>query len=178
LIDKSEQNIQEIAEYKRLTALEKEQDKVRDKLVGYFEDGLKNYEKGRYESAVEYFEKAKDIAEKYEFNEYYKNANNYISKMSLSLSDEYYKKGFNAFRTNNFEQAAQSYKKALEYNPGNTSATFELERVTDSVAQKYYEEGMNAYSSNDMEKAREYLRKALYYKPDKTEAKRALDRIR
>jgi len=178
LIDKSEQNIQEIAEYKRLTALEKEQDKVKGKLVGYFEDGLKNYEKGRYEAAVEYFKKAKEIAEKYEFNEYYKNANNYISKMSFSLSEEYYKKGFNAFRENEFEKAAQFYKKSLEYNPGNTSATFELERVAESVAQKYYEEGMNAYSSNDMEKAREYLRKALYYKPDKAEAKRALDRIR
>jgi tetratricopeptide (TPR) repeat protein len=162
LIDKSEQNIQEIAEYKRLTALEKEQDKVKGKLVGYFENGLKNYEKGRYEAAVEYFKKAKEIAEKYEFNEYYKNANNYISKMSFSLSEEYYKKGFNAFRENEFEKAAQFYKKSLEYNPGNTSATFELERVAESVAQKYYEEGMNAYSSNDMEKAREYLRKALY----------------
>jgi len=98
--------------------------------------------------------------------------------MSFSLSEEYYKKGFNAFRENEFEKAAQFYKKSLEYNPGNTSATFELERVAESVAQKYYEEGMNAYSSNDMEKAREYLRKALYYKPDKAEAKRALDRIR
>lgn len=178
LIEKSERNIQEIAEYKRLTALEKEQDKVRTQLVGHFENGLKNYEKGKYEAAVEYFKKARDIAEKYEFNEYYKNANNYISKMSLNLSEQYYKKGFNAFRSNNFELAAQSYKKSLEYNPGNTSASFELERVADSVAQKYYEEGMNAYSSNDMEKAREYLRKALYYKPDKDEAKRALDRIR
>lgn len=178
LIEKAEKNIQDIAEYKRLTALEKEQNKVRSQLVGYFENGLKNYEKGKYEAAVEYFKKAKDIAEKYEFSEYYKNANNYISKMSYSLSEQYYKKGFNAFRENDFEVAAQSYKKSLEYNPGNTSASFELERVADSVAQKYYEEGMNAYSSNEMDKAREYLRKALYYKPDKTEAKRALDRIR
>ena len=66
----------------------------------------------------------------------------------------------------------------MEYNPGNTSAKFELDRVADQVAQSFYEKGMTAYSKNEMDKAREYFRKALYYRPNKTEAKRALDRIR
>ena len=66
----------------------------------------------------------------------------------------------------------------MEYNPGNTSAKFELDRVADQVAQSFYEKGMAAYSKNEMEKAREYFKKALYFRPDKIEAQRALDRVR
>jgi tetratricopeptide (TPR) repeat protein len=178
LIEKAQANIQEIAEYERLSALEKEQNKVRDKLTDYFNSGLSYYEKGKLEQAVVYFNRAKDIAQKYEFNEYYNNAKNYISKISYNLSEKYYKQGFEDFRKNKFEEAAQAYKKSLEYNPGNTSAKFELDRVAEQVAQKFYEEGMTAYSKNDMEKARECFRKALYFKPNKIEAQRALDRIR
>lgn len=178
LIDKAQKNIQEIAEAERLTALEQEQSKVRDQLYEAYDAGLRNYEKGKLEDAVKHFEKAKNIAEKYEFDEYYKNARNYISKISANLSEKYYKQGFAAFRKNKFEDAASLYKKSLEYNPGNTSAKFELDRVADQVAQSFYEKGMTAYSKNEMDKAREYFRKALYYRPNKTEAKRALDRIR
>lgn len=178
LIEKAEKNIQRIAEDQRLSVLEAEQNKVRSQLIDTFNDGLTSYEKGKLESAVVYFQKAKEIAEKYEFTEYYRNAQNYISKISYNLSEQYYKKGFDAFRNNKFELAAQSYKKSLEYNPGNTSATFELERVVDQVSQNFYEKGMAAYSKNEMDKAREYLRMSLYYKPNKIEAQRALERIR
>ncbi|MGE4385127.1 MAG: hypothetical protein AB7E39_04585 [Endomicrobiaceae bacterium] len=178
LIGKAEKNIQRIAEDQRLSALEAEQNKVRGRLIDSFNDGLQKYEKGKLEAAVVYFRKAKEIAEKYEFTEYYRNAQNYISKISYNLSEKYYKKGFEAFRNNKFELAAKSYKKALEYNPGNTSASFELERVVDKVSQTFYERGMKAYSKNEMDKAREYLRMSLYYKPNKIEAQRALERIR
>ena len=178
LIEKAQKNIQEIAEAERLSALEEEQNKVRDQLYEAYNAGLKNYEKGKLEVAVKHFEKAKNIAEKYEFEEYYKKIKNYISKISANLSEKYYKQGFAAFRKNNFEESASLYKKALEYNPGNTSAKFELDRVADQVAQSYYEQGMAAYSKNEMEKAREYLRKALYFRPNKIEAQRALERIR
>ncbi len=178
LIEKAQKNIQEIAEAERLSALEEEQNKVREQLYEAYNAGLKSYEKGKLEQAVKHFEKAKAIAEKYEFEEYYKNARNYISKISANLSERFYKQGFAAFRKNDFEGAASLYKKALEYNPGNTSAKFELNRVADQVAQSFYEKGMTAYSKNEMEKAREYFRKALYYRPNKIEAQRALDRVR
>ena len=178
LIDKAQKNIQEIAEAERLSALEEEQNKVRNQLYEAYDAGLKSYERGKLEQAVKHFKKARDIAEKYEFEEYYKNAKNYISKISANLSEKFYKQGFAAFRKNDFEGAASLYKKALEYNPGNTSAKFELNRVSEQVAQSFYEKGMAAYSKNEMEKAREYFRKALYFKPDKIEAQRALDRVR
>ena len=178
LIEKAQKNIQEIAEAERLSSLEEEQNKVKDQLYEAYNAGLKNYEKGRLEVAVKHFEKAKNIAEKYEFDEYYKKIKNYISKISANLSEKYYKQGFAAFRKNRFEESASLYKKALEYNPGNTSAKFELDRVADQVAQSFYEKGMAAYSKNEMEKAREYFKKALYFRPNKIEAQRALDRVR
>lgn len=178
LIDKAQKNIQEIAEAERLSELEQEQNKVRDQLYAAYDAGLKSYEKGKLEQAVNHFRKARDIAEKYEFEEYYKNAKNYISKISANLSEKFYKQGFAAFRKNNFEESATLYKKALEYNPGNTSAKFELDRVSEQVAQSFYEKGMAAYSKNEMEKAREYFKKALYFRPNKIEAQRALDRVR
>lgn len=178
LIEKAQKNIQEIAEAERLSSLEEEQNKVKDQLYEAYNAGLKNYEKGKLEVAVKHFEKAKNIAEKYEFDEYYKKIKNYISKISANLSEKYYKQGFAAFRKNRFEESASLYKKALEYNPGNTSAKFELDRVADQVAQSFYEKGMAAYSKNEMEKAREYFKKALYFRPDKIEAQRALDRVR
>lgn len=178
LIDKAKKNIQEITEAQRTTALENEQNKVKDTLYDFYEKGLKYYEKGKFETAIVYFKRAKNIADKYEFEEYSKNASSYISRISQSLSDKYYKRGFEAFSKNKFEEAATNYKKSLEYNPENVSSKLELEHVVDRVAQDLYEKGMASYSKNEMAKAREYFTKALYFKPNKIEAKRALDRIR
>jgi len=176
LIEKCQQNIQILAEDERLYKLSQEQDKVRDKLNQEFDDGMNDYQKGRLELAVEHFKKAKILAEKYEFNDYYKKSTAYILRLSAKLSEKYYKQGIAAYRANKFELAAKSYKKALEYNSANTSAAFELERVAGQVAQKYYEEGMAAYSRNEMAKARDCFKRALYYKPNMKEAQRALSR--
>ena len=178
LIDKAKMNIQEIAEAERDTALRNEQNKVKDMLYDFYEKGLKCYEKGKAEDAIDYFKKAKDIAEKYEFEEYLRNSSNYISSISQNLSEKYYKKGLVAAGKNKFKEAATNYKKALEYNPDNISANMELDNVVDKVAQEFYEKGMISYSKNEIDKAMEYFRKALYFKPNKIEAKRALDRIR
>ena len=176
-IEKAQQNIQTLAEDDRLYKLSKEQDKVRDRLNQEFDDGMNNYQKGRLELAVEHFKKAKILAEKYEFNDYYKKSTAYILRLSTKLSDKYYKQGLYAYKTNKFELAAQSYKKSLEYNPENTSAKFELDRVAEQVAKKYYEEGMSAYSKNEISKARDCFKRALYYKPNMKEAQRALARV-
>lgn len=177
LIAKAEKNIQEITNYQREQAKLERQEPVRDELSRTFETALKYYEKNRLSDAVKYFRRSKDIADKYEFEDYSKNAQTYITKISDELSENHYRKGFELFRKNNFEGAAREYKIALNYNPNNTSALFELERVAGDVAQKYYEEGMSFYSRGDFDKAREYLKRSIYYKPDKTEAKRALERL-
>ncbi|MCL2144688.1 MAG: tetratricopeptide repeat protein [Endomicrobia bacterium] len=177
LIAKAESNIKQILEYEEQRKIIEQQDKVRGELSRNFETALKFYERNRLEEAVKYFRRSKDLADKYRFEDYSKNAQTYITKISYDLSETHYRKGFEHFRKNNFEAAAKEYKTALSYNPHNTSAAFELERVAGDVAQKYYEEGMTLYSKGEFEKAREYLKKALYFKPDKTEAKRALEKM-
>lgn len=177
LIAKAEKNIEDITNYERNRKLLESQEKVRGELSRNFETALKYYEKNRLAEAVKYFRRSKDIADKYQFDDYSKNAQTYITKISNDLSESHYRRGFELFRKNNFEGAAKEYKTALSYNPNNTSAAFELERVAGDVAQKYYEEGMSFYSRGEFDKAREYLKRSLSFKPDKTEAKRALERL-
>jgi tetratricopeptide (TPR) repeat protein len=177
LIAKAEKNIQEIAEYERQRKVESAQEKVRGELYRTFETALKYYEKNNLSQAVVYFRRSKELADKYEFDDYSKNAQNYITKLSYDLSEAHYRKGFELVRNNKFEAAAREYKTALSYNPSNTSAAFEYERVGKELAQKYYEEGMSYYSRSDFDKARGSLKKALEYDPKKTEAKRALERL-
>ena len=144
LIDKAQKNIQEIAEAERLSELEQEQNKVKDQLYEAYDAGLKSYERGKLEQAVKHFRKARDIAEKYEFEEYYKNAKNYISKISANLSEKFYKQGFAAFRKvaqsfyergmaayskNEMEKAREYFKKALYFKPDKIEAQRALDRV-------------------------------------------------
>jgi tetratricopeptide (TPR) repeat protein len=96
--------------------------------------------------------------------------------ISRELSEIHYRKGFARFRKNKFEGAAKAYKTALSYNPGNTSAAFELERTAGEVAEKYYEEGMTYYQMGNIAKAREYLKRSLYFKDD-IKAKKALEKM-
>ncbi|MCL2390534.1 MAG: PorV/PorQ family protein [Endomicrobia bacterium] len=177
LIAKAEKNIQDVTEYERNKKVLAMQDKVRSELVRNFEEGLRNYEKNRFAEALKYFRKSKEIADKYEFKDYSKNAQNYIAKISHDLSEIHYRKGFELYRRNDFEAAAREYRTALSYNPSNTSAAFEFARIAENLSQKYYEEGMTYYSRGDFEKAREFLKRALYFKPDKLEAKRALEKL-
>ncbi|MDR3274583.1 MAG: hypothetical protein LBS81_01055 [Endomicrobium sp.] len=88
----------------------------------------------------------------------------------------HYKKGFEFYVKNKFEDAAKEYKTAVKYNSGNTSAALEYRKLADDLSQKYYEFGMSLYGKGDFVKAKEYLRTVLTYKPDKMEAKRALEK--
>ncbi|HEX3008339.1 MAG TPA: tetratricopeptide repeat protein, partial [Bacteroidales bacterium] len=102
----------------------------------------------------------------------------YISTLKRSLSEKHYKTGFNHYRNNNFEAAFAEYRRAIDYNPENTSAQVELDRVGKDLAQKYFEQGMSYFSRSEMDKAREMFKKSLSYQPDKPESLRALERIR
>ena len=177
LIAKSERNVKDLEEEERRKKVESAQDKVRAELYRIFESGLKYYEKNNLYESVKYFKRAKELADKYEFDEYSSNSQNYITKIGYELSEVHYRKGFELVRNNDFESAAREYKTALNYNPQNASASFEYERVSRELGNKYYEEGMSYYSRSDFEKARSSLKRALSFDPQKTEAKRALERL-
>jgi tetratricopeptide (TPR) repeat protein len=177
LIAKSEKHLKEFEEEKKLEKVRAAQDKVRAELYRTFENGLKYYEKNNLSESIKYFRRAKDIADKYEFDEYSANSHTYITKISYELSEIHYRRGFELVRNNKFEAAAREYKTALGYNPRNASAAFEYERIGKELANRYYEEGMSYYSRSDFEKARSSLLRALSYDPQKTEAKRALEKL-
>jgi len=144
--------------------------------TSYFE-ALKMYQKGDYEEAIKAFTKCREDALRYDFNKYAESSRHYINACKNALSEKYYKEGFSNFKNNNLEAAADSFNKALEYNPEYSSAKLELDKVNDKLAQDYYELGMKAFSAGNTEKAKELFKKSLNYKFDKIESQRALERI-
>jgi len=128
--------------------------------------------------ALEWFEKTGVIASKYEFKQYIEDTTRYVSLIKFSLSEQYYKSGYELFQKNKFEDSVLEYRKALQYNPENVSAKVELERLSENLSQRYYELGMNYYTRGDTEKAKDTFKKSLSYKSNKEESIRALERIR
>jgi tetratricopeptide (TPR) repeat protein len=142
-----------------------------------YERALNYYDENNLDKAMVYFKKSKELADKYNFADYSKSSREYMSKISKDLSDIYYRKGFEFFSKNKFEEAFKEYKLAIEYNPSNASAVAEYNKTADNIAQKYYEQGMSYYSRGDFTNAAVLLRKALVYRPDKMEVKRALEKM-
>jgi tetratricopeptide (TPR) repeat protein len=177
-VQKCQENMDNLAEKTKTERLRKDQERMRDEMSSVYDRALRYYEKGHYEAALEDFQKSEEIAGKYEFKEYLDDTRRYLELIKSSLSDKYYKIGFDNFRQNKFEPAVEAYRRALQYNPDNTSAKVELGRIAGDVAQRYFEEGMTYYSRNDREKAREMFKKSLYYEPDKVESQRALERMK
>ncbi|MCL2388991.1 MAG: tetratricopeptide repeat protein [Elusimicrobia bacterium] len=178
LIVRAQRNIQDTVEAERRRELLARQDRVRGELMSNFERGLTAYERNRLPQALNFFRRAQEIADEYEFTEIYSRSQMHIQRINHSLSDHHYRRGFDAFRRNAFDVAAREYRLALEFNPGNTAAIFELERVSAVLAQRYFEMGMDAFARGNMDRARENLRRALHYRPDMAEARRALERVR
>ena len=79
------------------------------------------------------------------------------------LSDEYLKKGSEAFKNNDREQALTYYARAAEINP--------------SEAEAYYCIGGVWFAKGDAKKAREFWKRTLQYNPEHKDAKMWLERI-
>lgn len=177
-VAKCRKSIAEQEEKDRQAKLLGEQSKVRAELEAAYDKALKYYEKGDNAQAYQYFVRAEELANQYEFTDYIDNIKNYLSMVKITLAEYHYKKGFDLFRKNSFEAAAVQYRKALEYNPDNVSAKVELERIGKDLAQRCYEQGMEYYSRSEMDKAKEMMLKALSYDPNKEDARRVYERIK
>lgn len=170
--------IRERKEKARADEIARQQGEMKGEMSSVFEKGLKAYEKGAFEEALKQFTKSAELADKYYFKEYADNSQNYLNMIKIALSEQHYKTGFEYFRRNRTEAAAREYRKALQYNPENTSARVELDRIGQDLAQHYYQEGMACFSRGENEKAREMFQESLTYQPDKAESLRALERLR
>ncbi|MDR2818432.1 MAG: PorV/PorQ family protein [Endomicrobium sp.] len=177
LLASAKKNVKNAVQYENDKKATIAQGKVRDKLDKMYERALNYYDENNLDKAMVYFKKSKELADKYNFADYSKSSREYMSKISKDLSDIYYRKGFEFFSKNKFEEAFKEYKLAIEYNPSNASAVAEYNKTADNIAQKYYEQGMSYYSRGDFTNAAVLLRKALVYRPDKMEVKRALEKM-
>jgi tetratricopeptide (TPR) repeat protein len=162
----------------RAKLIARQQEEMKDEMSSVFEKGLKAYEHGSFEESLKHFIKSQELAEKFEFKEYLDNSRNYQGMIKGLLSEQHYKAGFEHFRKNRLEAAAREYRKALQYNPENTSAKVELDRISKDLAQQYYEQGMVSFGRADNDKARELFQESLTYQPDKAESRRALERLK
>lgn len=151
--------------------------KAKNEVEAAYFAALKLYQKGSYEEAAKAFTKSRDIADQNEYKKYEASSRAYITNSKNALSEQNYKRGYEQFKAGKFEEATESYSKALEYNQDNVSAKVELGKVKEQLAQNYYELGMKSYSSGDTDKAKELFKKSLHYKFDKVESLRALERI-
>ena len=177
-VTKCQQAMQESEERSKEEKLAREQGAMKTEIEDAYSKALKLYERGDYVQALEWFEKTGVIASKYEFKQYIEDTTRYVSLIKFSLSEQYYKSGYELFQKNKFEDSVLEYRKALQYNPENVSAKVELERLSENLSQRYYELGMNYYTRGDTEKAKDTFKKSLSYKSNKEESIRALERIR
>lgn len=173
-----QQTIDENEAEQRAAMLAKQQQLMSKEMASSYDKAMKSYEKADFESAYENLKKSEEIAVKYEYKEYLDNISVYMGLVKSALAEKHYKKGFDLFRRNNMEAAANEYKKSLEFNPDYSSARVELSRIGRDVAGRYYEQGMAYFSRSELDKAKEMFEKSLFYDPDKAEAKRALERIK
>jgi tetratricopeptide (TPR) repeat protein len=158
--------------------MSKEQDAIKAELDDAYKNALSAFEKSNNFKALEWFTKTHDLAVKYKMNDIKIDSEKYIGMCNNAISDYYYKEGYKLYQRNKFEDAYDSYRKAINYSAENTSAKVERDRMADLLSQQYYQAGMDYYTKGDLENARENFRASINYKPNKEEAIRALERIK
>lgn len=177
-VEKCREQMKEHQENERAKLAARQQAEMKGEMSSIFQKGLNAYEHGEFEESLKYFTRSQELAEKFQFKEYEYNSQNYLGMIKGELSQQHYKAGFEHFRKNRPEAAAREYRKALQYNPDNTSAKVELDRISKDLAQQYYEQGMVNFGRAESDKAREMFQESLTYQPDKAEAQRALERLK
>jgi len=177
-LDKCTQKIQELQEKKIQEELATQQKEKKEEMDKTFKKALKLYEKSDYLHALEWFEKSKEVAEKYQFNEYLEKSRLNIETIKLVIADLYYKEGYKLYQQNKLEDAYEQYFKSLQYNSNNITLGSEITKLKDQLSQKYYEIGISHYTRGESEKAKKYFEKSLSYNPSKDETLRALERIK
>ncbi|MHB9155738.1 MAG: tetratricopeptide repeat protein, partial [Endomicrobiales bacterium] len=169
--------IREEEERAKAEDLALKQGKIKNEVEAAYNTALQLYDNGDFEEALRAFTRSRDLAQRHEFPKYADNSRNYIISSRTALGERHYRRGFDYFKRNLLDSAAEEYRKVLEFNPDHTSARAELDRLSDELAQRHYEQGMRAFTNGEKEKAKELFRKSLSYKPDKLESLRALERI-
>jgi len=130
-----------------------------DEISELYRESMKYYKQQNWEKAVEGFEKIIELKPEY------KKAFVYLEKSRKGLANKYYLQGLELYNPIKNEEAINSFKKAIEYDP-----TMK-EKCEKKIAQLYYESGMEASKVDKYEEAIEYFKLALQYEQDKNRRK-------
>jgi tetratricopeptide (TPR) repeat protein len=122
-------------------------------ILGMFEQGIRSYVKGDFQSAAESFKRGLSKAE----GNVYLNA--YLQKavqMEENQVQEFYDEGLQLLQSGELAQAQKQFTKVLRLSPGHPDAMRQLEAVKGEVlksSEKMYADGKQYFDANDMDRA-------------------------
>ncbi|HTA76393.1 MAG TPA: PilT/PilU family type 4a pilus ATPase [bacterium] len=122
-------------------------------VLGLFEQGIRGYVKGDFQSATEFFKRGLSKAE----GNVYLNA--YLQK-ATQMQDvqlkEFYQEGMLQLQAGHLLQAQKEFTKVVRLSPGHPDAMRQIEVVKQEMqklAEKIYAEGKQYFDANDMDRA-------------------------
>jgi tetratricopeptide (TPR) repeat protein len=122
-------------------------------VLGLFEQGIRGYVKGDFQSATEFFKRGLSKAE----GNVYLNA--YLQK-ATQMQDvqikEFYEEGILQLQAGHLLQAQKEFTKVVRLSPGHPEAMRQMEIVKQEMqklAEKIYAEGKQYFDANDMDRA-------------------------
>ncbi len=122
-------------------------------ILGMFEQGVKSYVKGDFQTATDFFKRGLGKAE----GNVYLNA--YLQKavhMEEQQIKEFYEEGVQAVQIGDLNQAQKQFNKVIRLSPGHPDAVRQLDGIKAQIQQineKIYVEGKQYYDANDMDRA-------------------------
>jgi twitching motility protein PilT len=122
-------------------------------ILGLFEQGIRGYVKGDFQSATEFFKRGLSKAE----GNVYLNA--YLQKatqMQEVQIKEFYEEGALQLQAGHLLQAQKEFTKVVRLSPGHPEAMRQMEIVKQEMqklAEKIYAEGKQHFDANDMDRA-------------------------
>jgi twitching motility protein PilT len=146
----------------------------KENILGLFEQGVRSYVRGDFQTAMDFFKKA---AGKADGNVY---LGAYVQKSSQMLEDqinEIFQEGWRAHQAGELLTAQKEYTKVLRLSPGHPEVVRQLGELKTQIHQeteKFYTEGKKFFDGNDVDQALRMWEKILEMDPTN---ERALKKI-
>jgi tetratricopeptide (TPR) repeat protein len=147
----------------------------KENVLGLFEQGVRSYVRGDFQTAMEFFKKA---AGKADGNSY---LSAYLQKSAQMLEDqinEIFQEGWRAHQAGELLSAQKEYNKVLRLSPGHPEVVRQLGALKTQVQQdseKLYNEGKKFFDQNDMDQAVRIWEKILELDPQNERAQKKIE---
>jgi tetratricopeptide (TPR) repeat protein len=150
----------------------------KENILGLFEQGVRGYVRGDFQTAMDFFKKA---AGKADGNPY---LNAYLQKSSQMLEDqinEIFQDGWRAHQAGEWLAAQKEYVKVLRLSPGHPEVVRQLGAIKTQIHQeceKLYVEGKKFFDANDMDQAVRLWEKIVELDPANERAQKKIEEAR